>query len=353
MRLHLLTSLLLATVATAQTLVTAPTASPAANLDKPFAGGLGRYQQWYSAASLLGTTGFQGPVRIDQLEFFAGSVNSSNATTIDMEVSLAHGSGLGLTGTFANNYNDTPVVVLPRQNVQLLTGGAGAVVMTIPLTVQWTWDATRPIVLEIKIFGNSRSNQSFVYNNLGTTSGITNARRLYQAGNPSAATGTVQTNYGMTTRFRGRSGIVLPYGTGCAGEGNIVPQYPVPALAWPGIQWSHQLTNAASQRLCLFSMGTDRTVAGAVNLPADIGSMLGLAPNGCMLRQNALVALWSTTVGGGAGGGAASITLALPATTGYVGMSFYSQWFVLDPLSPNGLMSGTPALWTIVSVVGG
>lgn len=353
MRLIPLASLLLLAMAPAQTLVTAPPASPAANVDRPFAGGIGRYQQWYSAGLFGGTSGFPGPVRIDQLEFFAGSSNSSNATTIDMEVSLGHGNSLGLTGTFASNYNDTPVVVLPRQNVQLLAGASGAVVMTLQLATQFTWDATRPIVLEIKIFGNSRSNQPFVYNNLGTLSGITTTRRVYQAGSPSATTGIVQQNMGMTTRFRGRSGIVLNYGTGCPGEGNFVPDYPTPALAWPGITWTHQITGAASQRLCMLSMGDNRQLAGNVNLPADIGSLLGLPASGCMLRQNALVALWSTTVGGGAGGGFASVNLQLPAVTWYVGVPLYSQWFVLDPLAPNGLLSTTPALWTIVAAVGG
>ena len=81
--------------------------------------------------------------------------------------------------------------------------------------------------------------------------------------------------------------------------------------------------------------------------------MLGFAPNGCMLLQNAVASVWSTTVGAGAGSGIATISVQLPAVTSYVGMSLYTQWFVLDPNAPNGLMSATEGGWSIVAPVGG
>lgn len=357
MRLQLTTILLLAAMAPAQTQVTAPNPPSPANVDRPFAGGVGRYQQWYAAWTLQGATGFSTPVRLEQLEFFAGLSQSSAATLIDMEVSIAHGKGFSLTGQFNNNYDDAPVIVLPRQNVQLMAGAPSTVVMTIPFATQFTWDFTRPIVIDIKIFGNSNGNQPFQYNNLGTVSSINATARCYQVGSPSATTGIVQQSIGLVTRFQGRDGVVLNYGAGCPGEGQFIPEYSVVNLPWPGIAWSHQITKAASQRLCMWMIGDNRTTFGsgpqAVGLPADVGTLLGFAPNGCFLRQNAVASVWTTTVGAGPGAGAATVTVNLPPLGFYIGSSLYTQFFVLDPNSPNGLMSATDAAWSIVAPVGG
>ena len=351
MRLLPVSVLLLASLLSAQTLVTTPSTTTA-NVDRPFAGGVGRYQQWYAAWTLSGPGQFTTPVRIDQMEFFAGLSQSSTQTTIDMEVTISHGLGFGLLGTFASNLVD-PLVVLPRQNVTLFPGAPSALVMTIPFATQFTWDRTRPIVIDIKIFGNGMNNQPFTYNHLGTASGLQAVARNYQAGNPSAVSGVVQQSVGLITRFRGRSGFVLEYGSGCAGEGSFVPDNTVLNLPWPGIGWGHQLTGAASQRFAMWMIGDSRTTFGSFLLPADVGTMLGFAPNGCMMRQNAVASLWTTTVGGGPGAGFASINVNLPAVGWYIGMSLYTQWFVLDPNSPNGLMSATEGAWSVVAPVGG
>ncbi|MCA8976141.1 MAG: hypothetical protein KDC98_15575 [Planctomycetes bacterium] len=350
MRLTSILVVLASSALSAQTLVTAPS-SPTSNVNRPFGGGTGRYQQWYSASSL--TSGFTTPVRIDQMAFMAGSTQSSNATMIDMEVAIGYGNALGLAGVFDQNFTEPPQIVAPRQNIQLAAGGPGTIVMTIPFTSQFTWDRTRSLVVDIRIFGNSRSNQPFAYNNLGTVAGILQTSRNYFAGNPAATTGQVQANIGMITQFRGRSGVILEYGTGCAGEGFHVPNNSVQNLPWPGITWSHQLDGASSQRLCMWMIGDSRTSFGTVFLPADVGTLLGMAPNGCMLRQNAVASLWATTVGGGPGTGIANVSVFMPAVTSYVGMSLYTQWFVLDPNAPNGLMSSSEAAWSIVAPVGG
>lgn len=356
MRFHLTSTFLFAAMASAQTLVTAPNPPSPSNVDRPFAGGVGHYQQWYAAWTLSGPNGFATPVRMDQIQFLAGLSQSSAATMIDMEVSISHGN-FGLTGTFTSNHSDTPLVVWPRQNLQLAAGAPSTVVMTIPFVTEFTWDRTRPIVVDIKIFGNSNNSQPFSYNNLGTLSSFSAVTRLYQAGNANATTGQVQTSIGMVTQFQGRDGMVLSYGTGCPGEGQHVPQNTVVQLPWPGIAWSHQITNAASQRVAIWMIGDSDVTWGsgpqAVSLPADVGSLLNFSPNGCMLRQNAVASLWTMTVGGGAGSGAATVTLNLPPVGFYIGYSLFSQWFVLDPFAPSGLMSATDGAWSIVAPVGG
>lgn len=354
MRTFLLSLALLSAAAMAQTTVTVPDPASPQNVDRPFPGGIGRYQQWYAANPLM--AGFTTPMRIEQLEFFAGSSLSSNATTIDMEVSMAHGNSLGLTGTFANNFASPPVVVWPRANVQLTAGAPGAVVMTIPFLNRFTWDHTRPVVIDIKIFGNSRNNQAFVYNLRGTTASIGITSRTYVAGNASASTGTAQGGVGMVTRFTARPGVVLDFGSGCGGEGGFVPRNASLNLPYPGVVWNNQLTNASSQRFCMFVLGLSNTQTSAsppILLPADVGPMLGLGITGCNLLVDPIAIVWSQTIGGGAGSGVATVPVQMPPVTFYVGASLYTQWIVADPNAPNGMLAVSQGVWSIVAPVGG
>ncbi|MCK5943360.1 MAG: hypothetical protein KAI24_15370, partial [Planctomycetes bacterium] len=73
MRVFLLTSLLAAT-ASAQVTVDVPNVGSPTNIDRPFAGGLGRYQQWYNANPVL-TGAITEPMRIQQIQFLCGSNN--------------------------------------------------------------------------------------------------------------------------------------------------------------------------------------------------------------------------------------------------------------------------------------
>lgn len=330
---------------------TVPT-GPTVNVDRPFPGGIGRYQQWFSAASLA-NNGIEMPRRFTQIEFFAGTSLTSTPAVIDCEFLMGYGNATGLFGNYDSNYiAGTQVVVKPRANVQLNAGGPGAVVMTVPFTVPFTWDRVRPVVLEIRVYGNSLSSQPFNYNFQGTSTAF-GVSRMYTAGSALATSGSPQTGFGMLTRFTGRLGVNLSYGVGCPGEGGIVPTASVSGLAWPASTWTHTLSNAASQRLCLWSIGDSKTDIGGIPLPVDIAPIFGGSASNCFLRHNAVFFDAFLTVGGGAGSGTVSVGVPLPATTGYVGLSLFTQWVVLDPLSSNGAVSTTAALESIVTVVGG
>jgi hypothetical protein len=211
------------------------------------------------------------------------------------------------------------------------------------------------VLLEVRIYGNSLGSQPFNYNFRGTTGSRSNiTSRVYAGGSaPGATSGSVQNGFGMITRFTARPGVVLNVGTGCAGEGGFVPEASVSGLAWPGITWTHTLSNAASGRTCVFGFGLDNTNIGGTPLPADLTQLLGFGPSGCLLRTSADVQVYATTVGGGPGGGFCTIPVPLPATTGYVGSSVFTQWAVLDPFASNGVLSTTAMTWTIVAPVGG
>jgi hypothetical protein len=347
MKPALLLSFVFAASLSAQVQVTSPNILGNVNVDRPFPGGIGRYQQWYSAASLQNV--ILEPMRIEQVEFFAGTPPTSQAAQIDCDVLMAHGKFSGVTGAFDSNYDSAPIVVKTRAMVPLAAGATGQVVVTLPFTTRFTWDRTRPLLLEIRIYGNSLANQPFPYNFRGSTTSIGTTSRVYQAGSVGATTGQSQQGMGMVTRFTARPGAVLEYGAGCPGEGNFVPVGTVSQVPSPGINWVHTLSNAASQRLAIWAIGDSRDAP----LPIDLAPLLGGFPSNCLLRNNAVITAVATTVGGGPGSGIGTLPVALPPTTGYVGMSLFSQWVVFDPLAPTGLIAVTPGLWSIVAPVGG
>lgn len=326
----------------------------AATNNIPFAAGIGRYQQWYSQAEVvagLGGVGLTGPLRFLQVDFLAGT-GQQTATTLDMEVRIAHAAVTGLSNSFDNDMQPPVVTIVPRRTVNLTTGGPGSPVVVLPFVTQFTWDATRAIVIDIKVFGNGRANQPFPYDFQAATGSAPGTMRGYTLGNANAQFATnVQPGWGLYTRFTARPGAMVPFGSGCPGEGFITPVGTASPLASPGVTWNHQLSQASSQRLAMWVIGDNRTQWGPLPLPLDLQQFIG-AP-GCLLLTNPVVNLFTTTVGGGAGAGIANLPIQLPPTTGYIGMAVYTQWFVADPLAVNGVLSASAGLWTTVAPVGG
>jgi hypothetical protein len=322
------------------------------NVAPPFPAGAGRYQQWYSAVSLQQF--ITEPARINRLEFFAGTQPTSQAALIDCEIFLGHGRAQGLLGTFDSNWDDPAnpyVVVRPRANVSLVATTAGSVCIDVPIVPgsQFTWDGVRPVVMEVRVYGNSVGGGApFNYNFRGTTSSF-GVSRVYAAGSALAQNGSSLVNTGMITRFSARPGVNLSYGTGCPGEGGFVPQARVNNLAWPGINWNHQIVGAASQQTAFWIIGDQEVPAGLL----ELGQLLGVPSNNCFLRASLIATQTAMTVGGGAGAGTVTLPIALPPTTSYVGASFYTQWVVFDSLAANGLLSVTNANRSIVAPIGG
>ena len=334
----------------AQTTATVP-AFPAADIDRPWAGGIGRYQQWFSAPSLQAS--IPEPMRIERVEFFAGLSQSAITTTINCEILMGHGFASGVTGLFANNFATTPVTVLPLQNVALSAGAPGAVVMNIPFTTKFTWDRVRPLVLEIRIHGNGQSNQPFNYNHRGVTTATGATTRVYLGGSTTGTLGTVLPGVGLIARFTARQGVLLNYGSGCPGGLNVTPVNTVNQIMEPGILWGHQITNAGSSQIAVWFMGNSDTLYETIPLPLDLAPVFGIPSTGCMLRTNPLWMEAHITVGGGPGAGFASFNWQLPGVTSYVGLSFYTQWLVFDEFAPNGMLSTTQGVRCICAPVGG
>lgn len=341
---------LLASPVAAQISFTLPGNVLQANNNLPFAGGACRYQQWFRGSDLAANA--TQPMRMTQIQFLRGAGPQQVSTTLDLEVAVGHSFQFGPNGFFDQNFIGGRVVVVPRQTVTLGTGAPGAAVLTFPFATPFTWDGQSAVIVDIKIYGNGQGNQAFNYDFLSTSQGLGAVTRLYTIGNANATTATtVQANWGLFARFTMRPGVNLPFGTGCAGAGNFVPEATTSQLAWPGIAWSHQLANASSQRLAIWVLGLSRTQWGPATLPLDLGPVIGA--NGCSLLVSPDLFLFATTVGGGPGAGIAHATLQLPPVTTYIGRSLFTQWLVLDPLASNGVGAASNGIWSIVAPVGG
>ncbi|MBM3973175.1 MAG: hypothetical protein FJ301_03640 [Planctomycetes bacterium] len=335
-----------AAVIAQQVQVTAPNVSPV-NVDRPFAGSVGRYQQWHSAASLQGAV--MEPMRLEQMEFFAGTTPTSQAAQIDCEILVGHGKAFGATGSFDSNYDSPPVLVKPRALVPLIAGTPGQVVITVPFTTRFTWDRSRPLLWEVRVHGNNLGNAPFPYNFRGTTTSIGSVSRVYGTGSVGVASGTTLVGGGMLTRFTFRPGAVVPLGVGCMGEAGFVPVGSVVQVPSVSAMWTHHLSSAASQRPALWVVGVDNSAP----FPLDLVSLLGLGTSTCLLHFSPINAIGFTTVGGGPGAGAASFAWLLPPTGGYAGLSIFTQWVVFDPLGQSGSLATTGGLWSIVAPFGG
>ena len=347
----LLLSCLLAVTTTAQSVVVdAPNIPFPTNLDRPFGGGVGRYQQWYSPNPALAGS-ITEPMRMTQVEFLCGSNNTQapQPVTVTCEVLIGHGKFSGVFGSFDSNWAEAPLQVFGPGTLPLTVGPQGSVACTVPFSTAFTWDRFRPILLEIRVTGNSQNNQSFFFNNAGTTQLIGQTSRVYNSSGPGALTGAVQQGWGLVTRFTARPGAMIEFGAGCPCQGNIVPQNSADQIASPGITWMNRLKNAPSQRTAFWVFGD----SAQAPYPVDLTSLFGLPPGTCSLFMDPVTVIGTMTVGGGAGGGQAQVPIQTPGAAGYVGSSVYTQWVIFDPLSINGFLCATPALWTIVAPIGG
>jgi hypothetical protein len=341
---------LLACAAAAQTNRTflVPAANPNPNTNNyPFAGGIIRYQQWYSAAEWLATTGPQHPVRVNEVAFRAAAPGGQAGAQVEFELSIANGPAFGPSTLFSSNLVSGKVTV-PRGFRTLGTATPGTFPMVVPLPADFVWDGQSAVVVEVRIWSNGRGNQPFAFD-FEAAGGVPNSiARLFTANNPDAPNATViQQGFGLRTRFQFQEGTTVPFGTGCPGAGNFVPEATTAGgLPLPGnSSWTHVVDRAASQRNATLLIGDSKTAWGAIPLPVDLGL---IGATNCSLLVSVLVTASTMTVGGGPGAGRATIGMPIPPIPTLFGQPIYTQWIVLDPLGPNGLLSNTNGLWSII-----
>src|SRR5262245_38947686 len=288
----------LAAPVAAQTTMILPNPPPlVANTNLPFAAGVGRYQQWFAASQT--TQLATEPIRIDQIEVLAGTATAI-ATTLDLQVAMAHAAPSGLVASFDLNYVGSPVTVVSRRTLTIAPAPPGQTVLTLPFSTPFMWDSVSPFLVEVRVFGNGQSGQAFNFDLRGTAQGIGAISRVYQGGNASAASGVQSAGQGLFLRFRTRIGAQTHYGIGCRGVNFIIPTASTVALPTPGLPWVHHLDNAAGQQVCMLVLGFSRTQwvtpDATIPLPADLGPLIG--GTGCQLWAAADMFLLGTTNGG-------------------------------------------------------
>lgn len=311
----------------------------------PFAGPIMRYQIWYAASEWVAVA--KQPLRINEVQF--KTITGGQAgKTVDLQVSMGICPVFGPTQIFDQNLGASPVLVVPRKTVTLPTSVAGAYSLKLPFTSEFTWDGASAVTLEVRIFGNGNGNNAFNYDFQSTSASPGQMTRLYTVNDPNAVTAVnYQTGWGLVTRFVGVDGVVVSFGTGCAGLGNFVPVASttggLPLAGNAG--WTQVVTKTASGRPAAFVIGSSNTTWGTFSLPIDLTS---ITMPGCFLLVEPLVLLGTTTFGGGPGTGGASVPLPLPPVTNYVGMAAYGQWLINDPGSPtNGKLAASQGLWFV------
>jgi len=346
MRALLLLSLF-ACSATAQITATAPVLPGPTSQDIPVATGIGRYQQWYRATQLTGT--ITEPVRMTQIQFLSAGIPGALPAELDVELLIGHGKLSQVTGTFSNNFDGPSVLAVPQTQVTLTAGPAGSVALTLPFVNLFTWDQTRPVLIELRIYGNNQNDQPFTFGLQGTNTLFGQISRVYANGSPGAINGTVSSGAGLVTRFTARQGVQLDYGVGCAGEGNFVPINDMLQIPSPGIQWTNRLLEAPSGQPAFWVIGDQ----DAFPLQFDLGPLFGLPNTGCLLLTNPVNVIGPIIpVGGGPGSGFASLSIQLPGIP-FSGARWFTQWVVFDPNAPNGAFAVTAGKRIIVAPIGG
>lgn len=312
----------------------------------PIGGPRMRYQQWYSPQEWL--TRAVRPVRVNGLQFKAHSRGTGVAgRQVELEVLMGNSFTTNPISQFETNFQSGRTIVFPRAPVVLPAPTPGSWPVSLGFANEFVWDGSSGVILEIKIWDNGNNNTNWTYDLEVEVSAPSRITRLWSIVGPTATSASFfGSGQGLVTRFSFAQAIDIPFGNGCPGAGNHVPvartSGGLPTPANPN--YAYLLTNAPSQRNAFFMMGFSRTMWGSTPLPLDLTFIGGV---GCSLMVDNAVSVGVSTVGGGPGAGSASLPFGLPASTNWVGVEVFSQWLVLDPLAPNGLLTTSNAIRTI------
>ncbi|MCA8943430.1 MAG: hypothetical protein KDB80_12780 [Planctomycetes bacterium] len=306
------------------------------------------YQVWYSAAELGLAIG--QPARISQVSFMTDAMGQTGRT-IQMEMRVANSFTSSPSGTFADNFVSGETLVHPAalgqsRNFTTPTTVAGQYALVIPFQNEFVYDGSSGIVFDIRIFDNGNGGTPYPYDLRIEFLGGGRVVSLWDStGDPIASDSDQYQQRGPRARLTWRSGLSVPYGDGCPGEGGFMPigstsgGFPLGG----NTAWTQQLSNAPSQRAAVWIFGPSRDTWNTLTLPLSLG-VIG-APNCSILARPALQGN-KMTVGGGPGTGLATINTPVPPVT-FTGLEFFSQWLILDPNAGNGVLAATAGLWHI------
>lgn len=165
----------------------------------------------------------------------------------------------------------------------------------------------------------------------GTTVG-TGIARAYSSdylGAPVAS--TVQTTGGLVFRMRFQPPTLVPFGAGCPGTGNFVPQLSSSGQSALGsTNYQLQVTQALPGAFGGFLLGFSRNQFVGGSLPYSFGA-------GCDQWTSAETVVGTIPTGGGLGTGSASMPFTVPNWPSLLGTVLYAQFAQLDASSAANL----------------
>jgi len=310
-----------------------------------------RWQAWIDARQLVNAIG--RPVRMTRLDFQTAT-GGQTGPAIEMEVRVANSLAFPSANFQANMVSGEtlvhPAVVGAPRTFFLSTTIAGQFVLQIPFQNEFVWDGESAIVIDVRIFDNGNSNIPFSYDIAVEQPVFGSPTQMLwdNNDNPTAVSANqfpTRPSRGPRVQLHFADGVTVTFGAGCPGAGFNVPVASTNGIPQPAnVGWTHVLTNAASQRQAIWMFGDSREQWAGVTLPFSL-DILG-APN-CELLVKPDLTATLTTVGGGAGAGTVSLTTPVPPVTSMVGMSFFTQWLVLDPFAINGVLAVSNGQWHV------
>lgn len=267
----------------------------------PFSGGINRYQTIYSKDY----AGLANGAAITAIGVRPDGAVASTGHRVQLEIWMGHTSKWGttstnrLTGTFDSNYDGSLTRVYDKKTLTLpnltppVTPPSTSYVM-VPLDRSFTYDRTRNLVVEYRVFANDNANQGFGY--------------YIDAGG----------GYSTNTTF----------GQACQTSNNRTPQHTTSGPVIGGSSWLLSMTQGAASSAAAFFMGISNTSSFGLPLPFDLG-IIG-APSCFLNVELRLTVPVSTDSGGNLG-----IYVTPPNDLQLFGSTVYTQVAMIDLFANN------------------
>ncbi len=295
--------LALAAAATAQTTFVYPTAfanreGQSSNSYLPFGYGPSRSQIHYLGNALP----MPNQTAIRAVGFRQDGATAANepAYRVQMEVRMGVTTRrLGtLTGTYATNYDGTPVMVFARRFFDLPARPASTTqpsssVIYVPLDAPFTFDSSNNLLFDVTILANNNANQPFL------------------------CTTDLATHQTASSR----------YGTACQTSTNTTPELTADEQAL-GQGWNVTLVRGAPSSGAALMVGLGNTSWSGLPLPFDLAP---LGAPGCTVHVDVLVSMSRFL----SAGGGTSWSLPTPNDISLDGASLYGQVAMVDLFANN------------------
>ena len=127
----------------------------------------------------------------------------------------------------------------------------------------------------------------------------------------------------------GYSGMSVDFPSACSGGAAVIPSLSSVGLPTLSSSYDVTLSGAIPSAFAVMVSGLSDTVHNGLPLPAPLPG----APGCSIFVAPDVTQLFTTNAAG-----AASAPFSIPASPGYIGLSLFHQWAVLDPINALGIV---------------